>query len=216
MSSRLLLTFTSRRINAIRWASQVRQSALALVFALLAATAGWAQPTAQDRSLAGLQAAIADLPPEQAYGKFCDLFVIISPHPDKTIEGFIKRARAGEPGAFAFVSFMVWKGYAGFRNDQIAGKFGLIRAMNDGSGAAAGFIGQTFQQRPGTADNEKLDSYISALHWYGVAVGMGETKVHETATALIDSLSAGRQETRDSLMTFYNRGMEKGAAKRNP
>ena len=195
----------------------MRLLALTLVL-LTTAAATWAQPverpTAQDRSLSGLQAAISDLPPSQAYPKFCDLFVIVSPHPDSTIEGFIKRARFGDPGSFAFVSFMVWKGFAGFKSDQVAGKFGLIRAMNDGSGAAAGFIGQTFQQRPGDTDNEKADSYFAALHWYGVAVGMGEAQVHQTAVAFIDALSAGKQDTRDRLMTLYNKGMEEGAAKR--
>jgi hypothetical protein len=109
---------------------------------------------------------------------------------------------------------MVWKGYAGFRADQLAGKFGLIRAMNDGSGAAAGFIGQTFQQRPGVSDDEKADSFFSAIHWYGVAAGMGETQVHQTAISLIDALSAGKQDVRDQLMSVYNKGMEEGASKR--
>lgn len=170
------------------------------------------QPVAADsaRFIEATEAlAIKDAP--KAYAAYIDLFMVIQPHPDHEIEKFINDARAGDADAFAFFYFMVWRGYGGIVEDKLAGKFGLIRAENDGSTHALGYIAQTFFQSPADTDDEKLENAIAGLHWLGVAAAKGDEMSHERAMKYIRESAKGNAEIEKGLTKYYNNGLAAGA-----
>lgn len=150
------------------------------------------------------------------YKRFCEINVLIRPHPDKEIESFISKASKGDSESFAFVAFMVWSGYAGFKVDKVAGKLAMTTAMNKGSPSAAAFIAQTFQQSQAKSDDEKIDAMLSAIHWYGVSVGMGNKTAYDMSMKLIDALSMGDNKTKDDLFVIFNRGIAEGKRNKKP
>lgn len=191
------------------------------VFAFLAGVmlncSAIAQPSntsdAADASVLHAVTVIKDV--KASYSAFVNAYLIVSPHPDPSIERFVSRTRGGDADGLAFVSFMVWQGFAGFHENKAVAKMAMVRAMDDGSAGAAGFIGQTFERNPGNATEERTKSYTSALYWYGVAVGMGEPRVYDQALKLINSI-AGTDDpaTRTALMSHFNGGLQEGTSRK--
>lgn len=150
------------------------------------------------------------------YKNFCKINILVRPHPDKEIESFILKAYKGDSDSFAFVGFMVWNGYAGFKADKLAGKLALVTAMNHGSPSAAAFIAQTFLKAKTTSSDEQADAVLSAIHWYGVSVGMGSTTAYDLSMKLIDMISKDNNQTKDALFGVLNNGIAEGKQKRKP
>lgn len=174
-----------------------------------------AQTAEEAQKFSASIAALAETPRSAAYRRFMSLHVIATPHPEKEVEAFIQRAGKGDRDAFAFVAMMVWQEYAGFRGPQVVGKLALTKAMNDGSALAAYFIGETFIKAGIASAAERGERYLDALHWFGVAAGMGEPRAHERGLELIKTVGAGMgEEQRRQLHVLYNAGMEQGASSR--
>ncbi len=157
--------------------------------------------------------AIKDAP--KAYAAYIDLFLIIQPHPDHEIEKTIVDAQEGDADAFAFFSFLVWRGYGGIVEDKLSGKLGLIRAENDGSAQAPYHIATTFLQSPADTDEEKLDNAVAGLHWLGVAAAMGDEMSHDRAMKYIRESAKGDEEIENALTRHYNNGLAAGAESSN-
>lgn len=185
---------------------------LALFFLLaLPASAAFAQSPEEGQKFYASISALAEKPRAQAYTRFMDLHVIAKPHPEKEVEGFIQRARKGDKDAFAFVAMMVWREYAGFRGPQVVGKLALATALKDGSALAAYFIAETFITAGVNNAETRTEDYLDALHWFGVAAGMGEARAHERALEVIKLVGANLSgEQRRQLHVLYNKGMEEG------
>ena len=182
-----------------------------LLAALLSAVVGANAQTPQEtQEFVQSIDALALQPRSRAYTKFIDIYLIANPHADKGIQEFIERARKGDKDAFAFVAFMIWQGYAGFRSNQINAKLALSSAIKDGSAPAAYFIGETFVQAQAKNDAERAERYADALHWFGMASGMGESRGHERALEIVKVLAPSDQEHRRALMGRYNAGLEQG------
>jgi hypothetical protein len=187
----------------------MRTPLLLLAFAAIFAAAR-AQSPQETQEFVQSTEALALQPRSAAYGRFIDLYLISAPHADKGIQGFIDRARKGDKDAFAFVSFMIWQGYAGFRSNQLNAKLALTSAMKDGSATAAYFLGETFVQAATRSDAERAERYADSLHWYGMAAGMGEARGHDRAMEIIKTLAPINQDHRRVFMGLYNSGLEQG------
>jgi hypothetical protein len=144
-----------------------------------------------------------------AYRQFIQIYQIVSPHPDSDTEAFIQRANKGESDSFALIAYYIWSGYAGFRENKLAGKTALARAMKDGSSQAPFWIAQTFfQVESSSSDKERADNFFSGIQWLGVSAGMGESRSHDKAMNLIDDAAKGDQNVKLNLMALYNMGLE--------
>jgi hypothetical protein len=181
---------------------------------------GWlsvaqAQTQEEAKKFAASISAPAETPRSSAYRNFTSLHVIARPHPEKDVEAFIQRANKGDRDAFAFIAMMVWQEYAGFRGSQLVGKLALNKALNDGSALAAYFIGETRVKTGLSNANDRSERYLDALHWFGVAAGMGETRAHDRGLELIKSIGLSlSEEQRRQLHILYNAGMEQGVSNR--
>lgn len=194
--------------------------AIARLIALLmlvaaSCSAALAQTPEEAQKFSASISALAEKPRAVAYDKFIGLHVIAKPHPEKDVESFIQRARRGDKDAFAFVSMMVWREYAGFRGQQVVGKLALIKAMNDGSALGAYFIAETFVTGGVSNNQARGERYLDSLHWFGVAAGMGESRAHDRALEIIKLLGTNlNEEQRRQLHFLYNKGMEEGVVNR--
>ena len=155
---------------------------------------------------------------KEAFKKFIDYHVIVRPHPDPKIENFIQRAEGGDIDSFALIAFYTWSGFADFRHDVIAGKFGLMRVQSEGSAAGAYFMGRTFfialSNRPsGPITDAEISDYIAGLRWLGLAAGMGESRAYDEAMRNIDGGRA-TGELRQKMMATFNGAMEDGVKER--
>lgn len=144
-----------------------------------------------------------------AYKQFIQIYQIVSPHPDSDTEAFIQQAKKGESDSFALIAYYIWSGYAGFRENKLAGKIALTRAMKDGSSQAPFWIAQTFfQVESSSSDKERADNFFSGIQWLGVSAGMGESRSHDKAMNLIEETAKGDQNIQQNLMSLYNLGLE--------
>lgn len=169
----------------------------------------------QDQQTENMKAGISSLEPKDrrlAFSQFIELFQIVNPHPDSQVQGFIDRARAGESDSFALIAYMIWKGEAGFRENRVAAKIALMRALSEGSAQAPYFIAQTFLQGSGSTDAEKIDNLIAGLQWLGVSAGLGEKQSHTEAMRVIELNAKDSRQVRSDLIKFYNQGLD-GAQK---
>lgn len=179
----------------------------ALVFAGFLSIPAYAQPT-DDKLLKSGIAALASDDSKVAFSQFIEVFQIVKPHPEPEVQGFIDRAITGDAGSFALIAYYVWNGHAGFRENKVVAKLALIRAMNEGSSAAAFFIAGTFLRSDSTTEKEKVDNLLTGIEWLGISTGMGETRAHTEAMRLIDGTAKGDDKIRHGLMAVYNKGLE--------
>lgn len=145
-----------------------------------------------------------------AYTKFIDVHQIVIPHPDREIQNFITRAKAGDSDSFALIAFNVWTGGVGFRENKLPANAALLRAIKDGSPQAAAFIAECFliSGRTAKTDDERIDAILSGIGWYGISAGLGEIQAHDRAMDFINEAGKTNQELRSGLIAMYDKGLE--------
>jgi len=137
-----------------------------------------------------------------SFGAFIDIFAVTSPHPNKDIQNFIEKAKAGDIDLFGLISFFIWRGHAGFHEDKLSGKFGMFQAVKLGSAQAAFFIATSFMQSPTESDKEKIDNALTGLEWLGIASGMDEERAYKRAVKWIQNSSKGDLKIEKNYIQF--------------
>lgn len=190
---------------------------LSMVALVMLTSAHAAEPPADPLLMPGLES-LSPSNKAAAFSGFISIFQIVTPHPDRELQTFIDRAKAGDADSFALVAWMVWRGSAGFRESRAAAKIALARAMKEGSAQAPYYIGLSFiRPELSQTDSERADNVLAGMNWLGISAGMGERVAFDQATKAIADLSKGSEQARQVLTRAFNEGIEQGAArKRSP
>ena len=169
-----------------------------------------AQVLGDDKQSVLVRQILAQQPRELAYTQFIDIFLISPSHESELIRKFIDRARNGDGNAFAQVAFMIWQGDSGFRVGKAAAELALSKAILDGAGAGAFFMGETYLQAPADTDAARADLFKTALYWFGMASGMGVPPAHDRARVVMQEIESMIKVDRNDLVKLFNNGLAVG------